>query len=182
MERDILEFDSLNDKDQIFDFVFCEGVLHHTVDPEKCFSNLVSLLKPGGMIYVVVYGKGVGVKPIFITPLQRLLGRIIPYKYAKSFVNRTKIGQSIYGSLLDNMYVPIKKSYRAKEIVNWYKSQNLVNIRVLKKYDPSKEINFYKKLKGHLFVLRKRLGHGRGSIRIIGKRPIQTRELLTKKR
>lgn len=171
IEKDILKFDNFGGKKQVFDFIYCEGVLHHTTDPEKGFSNLVFLLKPGGMIYIMVYRKTLGIRSTIEIPLLRLLRRLIPYKWVKNFVNRTKIGQSIYSSILDDMYVPIRKTYRPKEIIDWYKNQGLINIRVLKKYDPSKETTFYKKLKGHLFLLRGQLRRGGGSIRIIGEKP-----------
>jgi SAM-dependent methyltransferase len=40
-----------------FDFVYCLGVLHHTVDPEAGFQALRSLVRPGGSIFVWVYSK-----------------------------------------------------------------------------------------------------------------------------
>ncbi len=51
-----------------FDFVYCVGVLHHTEAPEVAFEQLVRTLKPGGMIYIGVYGKG-GVFNELILPL-----------------------------------------------------------------------------------------------------------------
>lgn len=172
IKRDILEINNIDDKTQLFDFIFCEGVLHHTSNPKKGFSNLVALLKPGGKIYVGVYGKGFGIWPIIITPLLRLLGRIIPYKQTKHFVNYTKIGQSIYCSLLDDMYVPIRKSYKPREIINWYQKNNLVNIKRLEKYALIKETSFYKRMKKKLFILRQRIKYGHGSISVIGQKPI----------
>lgn len=44
-------------KKNIFDFVFCFGVLQHTPNPEKSFKCLVDQLKPGGEIAIDVYKK-----------------------------------------------------------------------------------------------------------------------------
>jgi SAM-dependent methyltransferase len=39
----------------IFDFIYCQEVLHHTTDPEKGFYNLVDRLADGGEIAIYVY-------------------------------------------------------------------------------------------------------------------------------
>jgi SAM-dependent methyltransferase/uncharacterized protein YbaR (Trm112 family) len=38
-----------------FDVIWCNGVLHHNRYPEKLFSNLAKLVKPGGLLYIWVY-------------------------------------------------------------------------------------------------------------------------------
>ena len=40
-----------------FDYVFCNGVLHHTSDPYGGFRNLVSITKPGGMMIIGLYNR-----------------------------------------------------------------------------------------------------------------------------
>jgi len=40
-----------------FDYVFCNGVLHHTSDPYGGFQNLVAITKPGGMLVVGLYNR-----------------------------------------------------------------------------------------------------------------------------
>jgi 2-polyprenyl-3-methyl-5-hydroxy-6-metoxy-1,4-benzoquinol methylase len=40
-----------------FDYVFCNGVLHHTGDPYKGFQNLVAITKPGGFLVVGLYNR-----------------------------------------------------------------------------------------------------------------------------
>ena len=41
----------------VYDFVLSWGVIHHTSNPRKAFSKLVSQLKNGGMLHVMVYDK-----------------------------------------------------------------------------------------------------------------------------
>lgn len=38
-----------------FDYIFCNGVLHHTADAKGAFANLCRLLKPGGGIAIGLY-------------------------------------------------------------------------------------------------------------------------------
>jgi SAM-dependent methyltransferase len=40
-----------------FDAVLCTGVLHHLPDPEKGWAALADVLKPGGVMHVMVYSK-----------------------------------------------------------------------------------------------------------------------------
>ena len=42
-------------QDQVFDIVVSDGVIHHTPDPYKSFSENVRILKIGGMFYLSVY-------------------------------------------------------------------------------------------------------------------------------
>lgn len=39
----------------LFDFIYCQEVLHHTDNPRKSFDNLVSILKNNGEIAIYVY-------------------------------------------------------------------------------------------------------------------------------
>jgi len=44
-------------EDNISDFTICNGVIHHTSDPFKAFTELVRITKNGGHIYLMVYNK-----------------------------------------------------------------------------------------------------------------------------
>ncbi|HEX3149788.1 MAG TPA: class I SAM-dependent methyltransferase [Gemmataceae bacterium] len=40
-----------------FDYIICRAAIHHTPNPRKTFTSLVSRLKPGGQIAITVYRK-----------------------------------------------------------------------------------------------------------------------------
>jgi SAM-dependent methyltransferase len=44
-------------EDNVADFTICNGVIHHTVDPFRAFSELVRITKPGGYLYLSVYNQ-----------------------------------------------------------------------------------------------------------------------------
>ena len=44
-------------ENNISDFTICNGVIHHTSDPLKAFTELVRITKNGGHIYLIVYNK-----------------------------------------------------------------------------------------------------------------------------
>ncbi len=45
-------------EDSTFDFVWCAGVIHHTSDFDVALSELTRVLKPGGKLFLLVYGAG----------------------------------------------------------------------------------------------------------------------------
>ena len=45
-------------KDNHFDFVLSNGVIHHTEDFKKGLEEVIRVCKPGGDIYIYLYGKG----------------------------------------------------------------------------------------------------------------------------
>ena len=45
-------------EDNFFDFVHCSGVLHHSSDLFKGLKELARVTKPGGILYIMTYGKG----------------------------------------------------------------------------------------------------------------------------
>jgi len=53
MQADLLALDGL---ERTFDLIIATGVLHHMADPERGWSVLTGLLRPGGIINVALYG------------------------------------------------------------------------------------------------------------------------------
>lgn len=41
-----------------FDIVWCNGVLHHTVDPDRALREVARVLHPGGHLWLYLYGSG----------------------------------------------------------------------------------------------------------------------------
>lgn len=115
--------------DETFDFVYCDGVLHHTTDPEKGFAELVRVLKPGGKIVVAVYGQG-GLMNIAIY-MARLLGKIISKKVTFTLCKLLTGNPVTWYAVTDCMYVPIRKTYHEEEIRGWFEGVSLANIKRL---------------------------------------------------
>ena len=49
---------NIKHKDNSFDIVYSNGVIHHTRDLKKGIKELVRICKPGGYIYLYLYGQG----------------------------------------------------------------------------------------------------------------------------
>lgn len=58
-----------------FDFVWCNGVIMHTAHPDKCIAELARVLKPGGGLWIYVYGAG-GIYWHFVQQFRALLADV----------------------------------------------------------------------------------------------------------
>lgn len=114
--------------DNSFDYVHSHGVMHHTTDWKKGVAEMARVLKPGGTLYLMLYGKFAPVgKAIHFG--YRSFGKIIPYKATAWFVKKTGLYRDHEISLLDAMYVPIEEHLSEQEIREHLQSLGLNNIR-----------------------------------------------------
>jgi ubiquinone/menaquinone biosynthesis C-methylase UbiE len=44
--------------DESFDIVWCNGVLHHSEDPDRGLAEITRVLRPGGRLWLYLYGSG----------------------------------------------------------------------------------------------------------------------------
>ena len=97
--------ESIPFKDDSFDFLNCNGVVHHLLNTQGAIHELFRVLKPGGKIFIGVYGAG-GVLNEFKIRLYRFLAKFIPYDFM-----RKALPKSVKTELLDNLYVPVRKAF-----------------------------------------------------------------------
>jgi SAM-dependent methyltransferase len=77
-KKDLLE--DLSDLG-LFDFIYCQEVLHHTINPKQSFLNLVSLLENHGEIAIYVYKQKAPVRE-FVDDFIRTRISGLPYEEA----------------------------------------------------------------------------------------------------
>lgn len=114
-------------QDNFFDFVHCDGVLHHTRDPFGGFKELVRVAKPGAPIMFGVYGAG-GLLNVGIYGA-RLLHRLIPRSLAERVLKLCTADPIKHYVFLDPFYVPIRKVYRPRDIEAWARETKLTQMR-----------------------------------------------------
>jgi SAM-dependent methyltransferase len=126
---------SLTTDSDAFDFVYCNGVLHHTEAPERAFRELVRVLKPGGRIYIGVYGRG-GLFNEVVVPAMKCAGRLVPRRATARLVALVpRLGRPS-SSLMDFMYVPIEVHYRRPEIERWFTNVGMNPVCLRHYYQP----------------------------------------------
>lgn len=100
--------------DDEFDFVCCSGVLHHTPGVERGLSELWRVLKPGGELYLLLYGAGGLFWPsvLLLRPLARLIGR----QNLDRAVEAAGLQANRRRSILDDYFVPILETYARERV------------------------------------------------------------------
>ncbi|MEE2780198.1 MAG: methyltransferase domain-containing protein [Myxococcota bacterium] len=88
-----------------FDFILCNGVLHHTRDWKRGVSELRRVLKPGGRAFLYLYATG----GIFWTARKRMreVFAMIPRAYATRVMELIGLPKNRF-IFMDSWYVPIE--------------------------------------------------------------------------
>ncbi len=94
-------------EDCTFDFAWSAGVIHHTSDFDKALSELTRVLKPGGKLFLLVYGAG-GLRWKAIKAL-----RPIVVDLGTEFVNEAIHAAGLPANnrkhFMDDLFVPVQK-------------------------------------------------------------------------
>lgn len=100
--------------DDKFDFVCCSGVLHHTVDPERGLSELARVLRPGGKVFLLLYGQG-GLRWPTIMRIRPHV-QVIGQKLIDEAMDLAELPANKQRTFLDDFYVPIIRFYDWEEV------------------------------------------------------------------
>ncbi|GAK55314.1 methyltransferase type 11 [Candidatus Vecturithrix granuli] len=80
-------------RENLFDYIYSIGVLHHTPEPKQAFTCLVKKLKPGGTVSAWVYSKeGNGWVITLVNPLRKYVTSKFPLPIVKSIAFILTIG------------------------------------------------------------------------------------------
>lgn len=148
--------------DNSFDYVISSGVIHHTPDPEKAFQELNRVLKPGGKMFLSVYGKG-GINWMFNDLFRYSICKIVPFPVMEKIYALFGVPANKRYNLLDNMYVDYCYRYTEDQVRSWFENAGYWNLRRVKfeRYDYSRVIS--------------RIMHGEGWLQFYAdKKPSQT--------
>lgn len=131
--------------DNTFDFVWCNGVIMHTHNPDKCLSELARVLKPGGQAWIYVYGSG-GVYWYSVYQARAILK-----KYAEKdildMLQLLNVPTGFIAEYMDDWKAPYLRSYTVADFTGRLQSLGFSDAKVLPygtDYDTSHRINSYK--------------------------------------
>ncbi len=92
---------------QSVDYIYCEGVLHHTSYPEKILTEFRRVLKPGGTTSIMVYNYDSIWLHLYIAYEKMIVQNAFPgLTLAEAFTSNT-----------DGVKCPISRCYRSKEFM-----------------------------------------------------------------
>lgn len=98
-----------------FDFVYSNGVLHHTLDTYQGLQEIFRVLQPGGSMWLYLYG---GKESLFwdLTDLCRNILKNIPQKYTQDVMIQLGYPSGRVFHRLDFFYVPMHRRYSTLEV------------------------------------------------------------------
>ncbi len=100
--------------DAQFDFVCCSGVLHHTTSVARGFSEIYRVLKPGGSLYLLLYGAGGVFWPL--NCVMRAFAGLLKKDEMDRCVVAAGFPANTRRSILDDLFVPVLETYPAERV------------------------------------------------------------------
>ncbi|MDC1137779.1 class I SAM-dependent methyltransferase [Candidatus Pelagibacter sp.] len=165
-----------------FDFIWCNGVLHHTKNPYKAFEITVQSLKNNGYILVGLYNKIGRVR----TLVRKYLSKIFGIKFLELFdptLKDLKLSEKEKKSWINDQYFhPIESLHTLDEVLDWFKKNDIEYINSIPSCDfenfQNYENIFKKKPKGDIHsrlfnqisMIFNKLGSDGGLFVVIGKK------------
>lgn len=118
--------------DESFDYVICNGVLHHTADPRGGFARLARLVRPGGFLVAGLYHR-FGRIP---TNLRRLVFRCIGDRWLAldPRYRRQVLGTTRWAAWFADQYRnPHESSHTIASVLKWLPSCGLRLVKTIPK-------------------------------------------------
>ena len=127
-----------------FDFACSNGVVHHTPDPVAAVGELFRVLKPGGQLYIMVYGTG-GLFWALVDFVRAIL-EPVPLDFADAWLELagTPVGKLFF--CLDHWYTPYQERVSRAELEDRLRDCGFVQLRYLPRariYDTSERLFRY---------------------------------------
>ena len=136
-----------------FDFIWCNGVLHHTKDPYGAFKILVKSLKPNGYILIGLYNKYGRLRTLIRRYIFKYFGKKI-IKIIDPTIKNLKLDEEEIDAWIRDQYMhPIESLHTLDEVLNWYKLNNIEYISSIPSsdFDYNYQNIFEKKSIGSLY-------------------------------
>lgn len=111
-----------------FDFVLCNGVLHHTSAPKEGLETLASLVKPGGYLVIGLYHR----YGRLMTDLRRVLFQLFGSRLAvlDPRIRKVKLGSSRRAAWFADQYQnPHESKHTVAEVAGWLPAAGLDFVR-----------------------------------------------------
>jgi len=115
-----------NFKDESFDFIWCNGVLHHTKNPYEAFKSIIPCLKKNGYILLGLYNKIGRFRTKFRKYVYKFFGKKIVIKLDPVLRNIPNDSQDKIDAWIKDQYThPVEYTHTFDEILSWFKMNNI---------------------------------------------------------
>lgn len=171
-------------KDESFDFIWTNGVLHHTKNPRLAFDIVSKYLKKDGYILVGLYNRYGRARTIFRRFLYKFLGKSILMYLDPTLRNIKKDNKLQIKSWIRDQYEhPVESLHTIDEVLDWFRANDIEFINSIPKCDTrekehknifikSSKGTFLSRLFSQISMLFNNLGSDGGLFIVIGKKKI----------
>ena len=167
-------------KDEIFDFIWTNGVLHHTKNPYEAFKILIKSLKKEGYVLVGLYNKLGRFRTIFRRYVYQIFGRKIIEKMDPTLRN-LKFDENEKIAWIRDQYIhPIESLHTIDEVLNWFRKHNIEFISSIPSSDFDYDYDnifekkssgtFFSRILNQFFMIFNSFGSDGGLFVLIGKK------------
>ena len=146
-----------NFNDEVFDYIWCNGVLHHTDNPYEAFRCITPNLKKGGYIFVGLYNKFGRFRTKFRKYIYKLFGKKVLIKFDPVLRKIPDNSQDKINAWIKDQYThPVESTHTFDEILKWFKLNNIEFINSIPESSPfnTTEKKFFEKNHEATFVER----------------------------
>ena len=169
-------------KDESFDFIWTNGVLHHTKNPRLAFNIVSKYLKKNGYILVGLYNKYGRARTIFRRFLYKLFGKHIVMILDPTLRNIKKDNKLQIKSWIRDQYEhPVESLHTLDEVLDWFNSNNIEFVNSIPRcniqeredeniFEKSSKGTFLSRLFSQISMLFNNLGSDGGLFVVIGKK------------
>ena len=112
--------------DEVFDFLICNGVLHHTKDPYKAFKIILKSVKKDGYIIIGLYNKFGRIRTKARKFFYKIFGKKLIMLFDPMIRNIKKNSEEQIEAWIRDQYKhPVESLHTFDEILGWFKSNNV---------------------------------------------------------
>ena len=113
-------------QDESFDFLICNGVLHHTKDPYSGFLNIIKSVKKNGYIIIGLYNKIGRFRTKVRKYIYKVLGKSV-IKFIDPVLRKidNRSHDKINAWIKDQYMHPVESTHTFDEILNWFDKNNI---------------------------------------------------------
>jgi len=124
-------------KKEVFDFVWCNGVLHHTKNPYEAFRSLIPHVKKNGYIFIGLYNKIGRFRTKLRKYIYKIFGKKILIKLDPVLRNiQNKDQEKINAWIKDQYTHPLENTHTFDEILKWFKMNDIKFINSIPECSP----------------------------------------------
>lgn len=169
-------------ENEVFDFIWSNGVLHHTKDPSKAFDVVSKYLKKNGYILVGLYNKFGRLRTIFRRLLYKIFGKSVISLLDPIVRNLKKNNNLQINSWIRDQYEhPVESLHTLDEVLVWFERNNIEFINSIPScdfsnnyqtnlFEKSRKGNYLSRFFSQLSMLFNNLGSDGGLFVVIGKK------------